>query len=131
MARKTPIDKLAGAISAILEEYGEEITENVGEIAVEMGKKGAQALRAKSREAFPKGTGKYAKGWKSHAEQGRLYTTATIYNDHYSMPHLLEYGHVIRNGTGRVYGEVRGREHIAQVAEELTETFEREVVAKL
>ena len=131
MARKTAIDKLTDAISGILEEYAEEIDKNVGEIAEQMGKKGAQALKSKSRETFPKGTGEYAKGWKSQVNRGRLYTTATIYNDHYSMPHLLENGHVIRNGTGRVYGEVRGHEHIAPIADEIVETFEREVVGKL
>ena len=131
MARKTAIDKLTDAISGILEEYAEEIDKNVGEIAEQMGKKGAQALKSKSRETFPKGAGEYAKGWKSQVNRGRLYTTATIYNDHYSMSHLLENGHVIRNGTGRVYGEVRGHEHIAPIADEIVETFEREVVGKL
>ena len=131
MAQKTPINKLNNAISGILSEYESEISENVGKIAVEMGKKGAQALRKASRKAFQDGTGKYASGWKSQAERGRLRTTAIIYNDHYSMPHLLEYGHATRNGTDRVFPPVEGREHIAPIANQLTETFEREVVSKL
>ena len=136
MARLTAMDKLADAISGILEEYAEDVDENVGEIAVEMGKQGAKALRAKSRETFPvegrkKASGDYARGWKSQANRGRLTTTATIYNDHYSLPHLLEHGHVIRNGTGRVYGEAPGHEHIAPVADEVVKTFEREVLNRL
>ena len=131
MAAKTPIDKLASAISDILEEYGDEITDNVGEIAIAMGKKGVQALRQESRTKVQEQTGEYARGWKSTVDHGRLSTTVTIYNEHYGLPHLLEHGHVIRNGTGRVYGEVRGREHIAPVEEELVEAFEREVVEKL
>ena len=134
MARKTPVDKLADAISDILEEYGEEVTENVGEIADQMAVKGAQALRRKSKEAFPRGTWEYAEGWnaeKNGKKHRLLKEPSVIYNDLYSLPHLLEHGHVIRNGTGRVYGKVPGREHIKPVADALAEAFEREVVSKL
>ena len=131
MPRKTPIDKLADAISDILEEYAGEIEDNVEEIVEQLGKKGAQAMRAKSREAFPRGTGEYAKGWKSQVNRERLHTTAVIYNDHPALPHLLEYGHVTRNGTGRVFPDTPAHEHIAPVAEELGNTFEREVLNRL
>lgn len=131
MAHKTPLDQMADAISDILEEYGDDLTENVGEIVTQLGRKGAQALKKESRQAFPKGTGEYARHWRSQVERGRLSTTAIIYNDHPGLPHLLEHGHVARNGTGRIYGEVRGREHIEPVADKLVETFEREVVSKL
>ena len=117
---KTAIDKLSEAISGMLEEYADEIGDNVGEIAIQMGKKGVKALKQSAREAYPKGTGEYAKGWKSQVNRGRLNTTVTIYNDHYSLPHLLEHGHVIRNGSERVYGNVPGREHIQPVEKELT-----------
>ena len=133
MAAKTPIDKLTDAIGGILSEYAGEVQENVGQIAVQLGKKGVNALRQQSRRTFKSRDGKfkYAKGWKMKEDRGRLYTTATIYNDHYSLPHLLEYGHATRNGTEREYDQTPGREHIAPVADELVETFEREVVSKL
>ena len=131
MARKTPLEQLSSAISGILTDYADEIDQNVDEIVAQMGKKGAQALKKEARQAFPKGTGEYAKGWKSQVNKERLSTTAIIYNDHPGLPHLLEYGHVTRNGTGRIYGEVRGREHIEPVADELSEIFEREVMSKL
>lgn len=131
MAGKTAIDQLTKAISDILDEYEDDVNKNVGEIAERLGKKGVQALRKESRSKLAEHTGDYARGWKMKTDQGRLSTTVTIYNEHYGLPHLLEHGHVIRNGTGRVYGEVRGREHIAPVEDELVETFEREVVGKL
>lgn len=131
MAGKTPIDKLNSAISAILQEYGDEVGENVGAIAEAMGKKGVQALRQESRRQFPKGTGEYAKGWKAQTNRQRLSTTVTIYNDHAGLPHLLEYGHVVRNGTDRVYPSTPGREHIKPVADMLVEEFERGVVENL
>ena len=131
MARATPLDQLNKAIGDILSDYGEEITENVAEVAINLGKAGVRTLKRESRSKLNVKTGKYAKGWKMQTEQGRMSTKVTIYNDHYSLPHLLEHGHVIRNGTGRVYGEVKGREHIEPVADELVETFEREVLDKL
>ena len=131
MARKTPISRLNEAISGILSEYAEDLGGNLGKIVEEMGKKGAQALKQQSRQQFPKGSGAYAQGWKAQADRGRLNTTSTIYNEHPGLPHLLEYGHVSRNGTGRTYGSVPGREHIQTVADELVQTFENEVMAKL
>ena len=131
MAGKTPLDKLNSAISDILNEYAEDIEGNIADITEQVGKLGAKALKQTSRKKFPKGTGEYAKGWKAQVNRERMRTTVTIYNEHYSLPHLLEYGHVIRNGTGRVYGDVPGRDHIAPVEADLVETFEREVRAKL
>lgn len=131
MARKTPVDKLNEAIGKILEDYGDDIEGNVAQIATEMGKRGAQALRRQSKEKFPKGTGVYAAGWTYRAERGRMNTTVIIYNEHPSLPHLLEYGHVTRNGTGRTYPRTPEREHIQPVADELIETFEREVASQL
>lgn len=131
MANRTPVDKLNAAISGILDQYEGEVRDNLGEITTQIGKKGVQALRRASKDALKPGSGKYARGWKTQVEKGRLGTTVIIYNEHPGLPHLLEYGHVSRNGTGRTYGEVPGHEHIQPVAEELVRDFEREVVAKL
>lgn len=131
---KTPIDQLNRAISGILSEYAEDIQGNVDQIAEQMGKKGVQALRKEARRVLKSNTtgkSEYARGWKMQVEKGRLSTKVTIYNEHYSLPHLLEYGHVTRNGTGRTYAPTPAHAHIAPVEKELVETFEREVVAKL
>lgn len=128
---KTPVDKLADAISGILSQYENDVRDNLAEITTQIGKKGVQALRRVSKDALKTGSGKYARGWKTQVEKGRLGTTVVIFNEHPGLPHLLEYGHVSRNGTGRTYGEVPGHEHIQPVAEELVRDFEREVVAKL
>ena len=127
---KTPIDQLNRAISGILSEYAEDIQGHVDQIAEQMGKKGVHALKASTRRAV-NGTGEYARGWKSQVERTRTGTSVVIYNEHPGLPHLLEHGHVTRNGTGREYPQTPAHEHIKPVAEELIETFEREVVSKL
>ena len=130
MAKKTPIEKLDTAVAKILQEYDANIKADLDVITQRMGQKGAAALRQQSKETFEQHSGEYAKGWKYAYRKTSRYARTTIYNDHYSMPHLLENSHVVRNGTGRV-GEYRGRPHIAPVAEDITTTYEREVISKL
>lgn len=132
VARKTPIDQLSKAITDILNEYAGEIGENLGRITEEMGKKGRQALRRESKAKLKQHTGDYAKGWQVKIERGRLKTTATIYNDHYSLPHLLEYSHDVKNRKdGPVIGQTAPHPHIEPIEKELVEAFEREVLSKL
>lgn len=131
MARKTAIDKLAEDMRKILEEYQYDVKGNMTEIVTQTAKKGAQAMRRASKQATKSHTGDYAKGWTSQVNQGRLYTTAVIFNNHPALPHLLEYGHVTRNGTGRTYPATPPHEHIAPIADEIAETFVREVQSKL
>lgn len=125
MARKTPVDKLNEAIGKILTEYEGEIRKNLGAVTVAIGKKGTQALRTSSKQAYPKSE-EYHKQWKYAVDTQRLYATVTIYNEKPGLPHLLENGHLMRNGK-----RLEGRPHIAPVAEELEKTFEQEVLKKL
>lgn len=131
MARKTAIDKLAEDMRKILDEYQDDVKGNMSEIVAQSAKKGAQAMRKASKQATKSRTGDYAKGWTSQVNQGRLFTTAVIFNNHPALPHLLEYGHVTRNGTGRTFPATPGRKHIEPIAEEITQTFIKEVQSKL
>ncbi len=125
MSRLTPTDRLQAEVSAILEEYGDEVAENLDEITKEVGKKGAKALRSSSKGSFG-GSGKYARGWTYEVEESRLNTTVTLYNRTPGLPHLLEHGHAKRGG-----GRVAGRSHIAPVEAELIESYEKEVTSKI
>ncbi len=134
MPRKTPVDKLNESIAKILQQYQGEVKTNVGEIAEQIGKKGVAALRETSRKTFKPTKGKhpYASGWKMKVEKTRVdMTKVTIYNEHFWLPHLLENGHVTRNGLDRVYPRTPAHPHIAPVEKELVESFEREVKSKL
>lgn len=126
MARTVPIDRLAAEVAKILNEYSENVQQNLGDIVKAMSKKGAQTLRSQSRGTFG-GSGKYAKGWTSQAVTGRLSAQGTIYSkDVPGLPHLLENGHANRNG-----GRTPGREHIKPVEEALIKEFEQKVKSKL
>ena len=123
---KTPLDKFSAEIAGILEEYADDVQSNLEEITKEVGKKGAKAVQAQAKATV--GGKMYASGWTSQVEATRIGTTATIYNKaRPGLAHLLEHGHVSRNGTGRTFDPVPGREHIAPVEKQLVEEFERKL----
>ena len=110
----------------ILEEFRDDVDKNMNEAIKKVTKAGAKQVKANARSTFG-GTGKYAKGWTSRFENGRLTAQGTIYNSSVpGLPHLLENGHAKRGG-----GRVAGREHIAPVEQELEETIIKELKATL
>lgn len=123
---KTAIDKFEDAIGKIIEEYGDNVRENLDEITAQVGKAGVSLMRTQSKQTFPKGTGYYAKGWRYEVTESRLGNSVTIYNVHAGLPHLLENGHAKRGG-----GRVPGRTHIETVETELIDQYTREVTDKL
>lgn len=127
MAKKIPIEKLSDTIKEILEEYADEINENVEEVTKKVVQEGAKAVRANARNTFKTHSDRpYAKSWKTEIETGRLSTTGVIYSTKPGLPHLLEYGHAKRGG-----GRVPGRPHIAPAEEKLVEEFESKIEAKI
>ena len=126
MGRKVPVDRLTDEVEKILNDYGGNVQQNLGDIVKAMSKKGASTLRSQSRQAVG-GTGAYAKGWTSTAQTGRVSAQGTIYNaDLPGLPHLLEHGHANRNG-----GRTPGRAHIKPVEDALIKEFEQKVKSKL
>ena len=98
---------------AVLKNYSGEVTEATKESVAEVVKWGKKAVSEEARANF-KGT-RYAKGWTSLIETGRLSAQGTVYNaDVPGLPHLLEHGHAKRGG-----GRVSGRIHIAPVNEQM------------
>ena len=127
MPKKTPIDKLADAVSDILSEYGDDVQGTLDIITKRMGSKGVSALKQQSRAKLKvQANSKYVNGWKYEFRKVKRYAKTTIFNEHYSLPHLLEHGHALRGG-GRS-GFVEGREHIAPVETKVIEQFERELI---
>ena len=129
MVKKAPIDKLSESITAILKEYGNDVTDAVKECSKRVTKAGVKAVKASARQSFETSKGsEYVGGWTSRFETGRLSAQGTIYNKKVpGLPHLLEHGHVSRNGTGRTFDTVPGREHIAPVEQQIVKDFERNI----
>lgn len=123
---KTPLEQLDKAIMRILKNYVDEIGENADEVTLKMGRKGAAALREESAATFG-GTGRYAQGWTCTEQKGRLSTEVVIYNKTPGLPHLLEHGHLMRNGRRWT----PPKQHIEPIEKELVTQFEKEVLAKI
>lgn len=106
-------------INGILTEYSKDIREAISEEATRIGKDGANELKHTS----PKRSGKYAKGWTSKVEKTFEGVNATIYNKKaYQLTHLLEYSHVLRNGT-----KSKPITHIYPVEQKVVKEFENKV----
>lgn len=126
MARKTPVDKLSAEIASILSDYGDEVKDSMSEVVKKVTKAGAKALRTQSKQTFG-GSGAYAKGWTSAVETGRRSAQGVIYNkDLPGLPHLLEHGHLNRDGS-----RTPGRVHIATVEDRVIAAFVKEVEESL
>ena len=106
-------------VDDFMRSYKNEVVEAGYKVIPKVAKEAASKLRSESRAQF--GRGKYASGWKSKSERGRLNVVAKVYGESgtYQLAHLLEYGHVTRNGTGRTWDtkDKTAHPHIAAVEE--------------
>lgn len=136
MARRRRIKpiQLESTVKEILSEYGEEVYEVLDDCVNEVAEESASKLRQVNHFA-PGGhpTGAYAKSWTNEKQlSGYFFTKQVVFNaEHYRLTHLLENGHVIRNGTGRTFGRTGEYPHIAPVDDwanaELPAKVEREI----
>ena len=131
--RIKPID-LTAAVEELLKEYGDDVFDAVGNSVEEVTNEATEKLRSVNHFA-PGGnpSGAYAKSWVNDVVRTtRTSTVKVVHNEeHYRLTHLLENGHVIRNGTGRTFGRTGKYPHIADVndwaSEELPKRFRKKV----
>ena len=107
---------LSAEIAKALSEYSSELENEIDAIAQDLGDEAVATLKATST----KNKGKYGRGWrlKKNAKGSYVIHNATGYQ----LTHLLENGHVLRNG-----GRSRAIPHIKPVEEKLINSFERKV----
>lgn len=77
----------------------------------------ANEARKELRHRSPSDNGYYKGGWQYKVEMSSRMGGGTmiIYNQRPGLTHLLEKGHLVSNGTGRVVGKAEAKEHIAFV----------------
>lgn len=125
MSRAVKADKLADAVNEILKAYGDHVTAGMKEAV----KKIADEAKRETRNASPKRTGKYRKGWAVKDTSTRLSAESIVYNrTRYQLTHLLEKGHALRRG-GRTIGkgQTDAFPHIGPAEENAVKNFEKVV----
>lgn len=116
-------EALVASLVSTCQEYTDEVREAVEEGIIEIGQEAQQEVIRRSpvyegknkdkNMMYPRGS--YRKSWKYTVdrERGKIQVTVHAKSPHHRLVHLLEYGHAIRDGTGRKYGEVRPYPHVA------------------
>ncbi|WJE51114.1 HK97 gp10 family phage protein [Bacillus cereus] len=105
------IDSLANDITRELQRYSNVIEEDIEVAKVEV----ADNLVGELKQKSPKLTGRYRKGWRSTKQGNKIIVhNATAYQ----LTHLLEHGHVNRNG-----GRTPAKVHIAPAEEKAINDF--------
>lgn len=125
MAAKINIDKLASEISKDLQTYSKKIQDGVNQAA----KFAAKDAESMVKETANVRTGKYAKAIATKKGMTRFGEKSyVVYTKppHYRLPHLLEYGHALRNG-GREVGHTKAYPHWKPAEEQAIRQFERMV----
>lgn len=95
MATGINIDK---QMQKILDEYALQVSDATRQAVKEVAQESVKKLK-KTSPRRPKG-GAYAKGWTYKLEAGTVDNSATVYGGKktYPLAHLLEHGHLMRNG---------------------------------
>lgn len=124
MSKKIKVDALSKEIMKALENYSDDISEVVEEVSNDVGKEAVGELKTTS----PKKRGSYAKGWRLKKDKlGRNRYSVKIHNKtDYQLTHLLEFGHVTRNG-----GRTKAIPHIRPVEEKYSKEYEKKLRQKI
>ncbi len=120
----TGINDFAKAMSAAFEQYSAEAVE-ASKAAIDRVAKGADEA-IKAHITFRERTGRYRRNMRIVTSHDGLYDrrkTWYVQSPDYRLTHLLEYGHLSRDGTTRV----KPYEHIRYGEEYVNENLEKEV----
>lgn len=118
-----PVDQLAQAIAVEIAGYTQQVTDEIKQEIRET----AEACKTQIQLNSPTRTGEYKRGWAiKTAYESDADLRVVIYNRKKpSLTQLLENGHVIKNGTGRVYGRAKAYPHIAAAEQEAARRLEQ------
>ena len=128
----TPLDKFQQKCEQILQEYGEEVEEMTKEVADKLGKAAADTVKQNAQTKLKNKPKTYHKGWTYTPQHTNLGAHGWVHNKtDYQLAHLLEKGHVTRNGTGRTYKPTPAYPHIKEVDDWVADEFEKMIKMKV
>jgi len=95
MSKVIGVDQLGDEISLSLLKFNDEIIEGTKEAVSQI----AEQCKENIVDASPVLTGKYKKGWTIKRDENAFKLICTIHNkNRYQLTHLLENGHLMKNG---------------------------------
>ena len=124
-------DQLAREILKSLDDYTDNVRVHVDEAVGEVAKESQKKLRATTGAEGSNVWRKYPTGWTTKSTKRPSFRKEEVWNaKHYRLTHLLEHGHVVKNGTGRNYGRQKTREfkHIGPINDKAQEELEKRIV---
>lgn len=131
--RRVAAIDVESAITEELQKYGrianDVLKDSIAEVAYQ-----AEARLQSVTKFAPKGhpTGQYAADWDVTREESGFKSSAIVHNiDHYRLTHLLEFGHVTRNGSDRTFDRTPAYPHIAPVNDWAQEEVIRQIERRL
>lgn len=113
-------DELQKAVMDYLENYKEDIDEDVIETVDEITKKARDELKQTSPRGKGTRSNPYYKGWaiKLNKKRSGVYHKVIWNKTNYQLTHLLEFGHVTRNG-----GRTKAIPHIRPIEQKYNVEF--------
>ena len=128
MSIKVKPDDLSKEILKQLEIYTEEVQQKVAEAVIQVGDQTAKELRTVNQVAGSNVWKNYPRGWTTQNTKTKERQISEVYNrTGFRLTHLLENGHVIKNGTGRVFGRTREFPHISVAEEKAVDLLEQKI----
>ena len=118
-------------LNDVLQDYSKEVMDTYNTCGKEIADDTVSKLKRVKFGRYDRG--KYSKSWAVKQEKSNWGTNSYIvYNKkHYRLTHLLEFGHVVKNGTKRVVGKAGAIEHIKPMEEWVQNQLPKLLVQKL
>jgi hypothetical protein len=118
-------------LNDVLQDYSKEVMDTYNTCGKEIADDTVSKLKRVKFGRYDRG--KYSKSWAVKQEKSNWGSnTYIVYNKkHYRLTHLLEFGHVVKNGTKRVVGKAGAIPHIKPMEEWVQQQLPKLLVQKL